>query len=109
MLFAGAAGAPAAGAPAAAAVTSCCCFCCCCYVLLLLLLLLRPADVAAGVRCRPLHRSATSGEGEDDEEDEDFDLPKDLGIRTWTKSLSKEERAKRMTSSKAKTAILSVQ
>lgn len=55
------------------------------------------------------HRSATSGDGEDDEEEEDFDLPKDLGIRTWTKSLTKEERAKRMTGSKAKTAILSVQ
>lgn len=49
-----------------------------------------------------------SGDGGDEEEEEDFDLPKDLGIRTWTKSLTKEDRAKRMTS-KAKTAILSVQ
>lgn len=63
-----------------------------------------PADVA-GVCCRC--RSETSGDGEDDEEEEDFDLPKDLGTRTWTKSLTKEERAKRMTSSKA--TILSVQ
>ena len=63
--------------------------------------------VAAG-DCRH-YRSATSGDGEDEEEEEDFDLPKDLGIRTWTKSLTKEERAKRITSSKAKTAILSVQ
>eukprot|EP00903_Cladosiphon_okamuranus_P018814 g17305.t1 len=54
-------------------------------------------------------RSATSEE--DDDEEEDFDLPKDLGIRTWTKSLTKEERAQRMASSisKAKTTILSVQ
>ncbi|CAN0122840.1 unnamed protein product, partial [Hapterophycus canaliculatus] len=45
----------------------------------------------------------------DAEEEEDFDLPKDLGIRTWTKELTKEERAKRMTGLKSKTAILSVQ
>ncbi|CAN0170954.1 unnamed protein product, partial [Scytosiphon promiscuus] len=50
--------------------------------------------------------STTSTEAE---EEEDFDLPKDLGIRTWTKALTKEERAKRMTGLKSKTAILSVQ
>ncbi|CAB1121188.1 unnamed protein product [Ectocarpus sp. CCAP 1310/34] len=48
-------------------------------------------------------------EEEEEEEEEDFDLPKDLGIRTWTKALTKEERAKRMTGLKSKTAILSVQ
>ncbi|CAM9486187.1 unnamed protein product [Pylaiella littoralis] len=53
-----------------------------------------------------LRAGSTVSEGE---EEEDFDLPKDLGIRTWTKALTKEQRAKRMTGLKSKTAILSVQ
>ncbi|CAN0273621.1 unnamed protein product [Ectocarpus sp. 12 AP-2014] len=75
---------------------------------------------AAGARAPPAAsprrraRSSSSSDGrdddeEEDEEEEDFDLPKDLGIRTWTKALTKEERAKRMTGLKSKTAILSVQ
>lgn len=47
-------------------------------------------------------------EDEDDEEIADFDLPKDLGLRTWSKTLSKEERANR-TGYKSKTAVLSIQ
>lgn len=51
--------------------------------------------------------SRASSSGEDDIE-EDYDLPKDLGIRTWSKPLTKEERAMRM-GYKSKTAVLSIQ
>lgn len=49
--------------------------------------------------------SDAGGEGE---EEDDFDLPLDLGVRTWSKLLSKEERAKRV-GYKSKTAVLSIQ
>ena len=42
------------------------------------------------------------------EEDEDCDLPKDLGVRTWSKTLSKGERASRA-GYKSKTAVMSIQ